>query len=205
MQGTSRPPTLAGGRRAWRARHGSKVGPALRLPFSFSFLPLLICTADRARAPPWVKSRNALAFYWCASATCDASGARGEFCRRRERTADATAARPMHAAPCSASLCVCLHHRSVTCSFQPATACDPLGARDQSSHRRGGEAMAAAYPGSSLEPVLGGTCDTPSRTPSCACRCVRLHHRAVVCSVQPATACDLSLFAFHAAGLRRGI
>ena len=93
MQGTSRPPTLAGGRRAWRARHGSKVGPALRLPFSFSFLPLLICTADRARAPPWVKSRNALAFYWCASATCDASGARGEFCRRRERTADATADR----------------------------------------------------------------------------------------------------------------
>ena len=114
--------------------------------------------------------------------------------------------RPMHAAPCSASLCVCLHHRSVTCSFQTATACDPSGAREQSSHRRGGKAMAAAaYPGTSLQPVLGGTCDTPSRTPSCACRCVRLHHRAVVCSVQPATACDLSLFAFHAAGLRRGI
>ena len=116
------------------------------------------------------------------------------------------AARPMHAAPGTASLCVCLHHRSVTCSFQTATTCDPSGAREQSSHRRGGKAMAAAaYPGTSLPPVLGGTCDTPSRTPSCACRCVRLHHRAVVCSVQPATACDLSLFAFHAAGLRRGI
>ena len=30
---------------------------------------------------------------------------------------------------CSASLCVCLHHRLVTCSFQPATACDRSGAR----------------------------------------------------------------------------
>ena len=29
---------------------------------------------------------------------------------------------------CSASLCVCLHHRLVTCSFQPATACDRSGA-----------------------------------------------------------------------------
>ena len=71
------------------------------------------CTAR----PPWVKSRKndrvfsslrkrknfeifstsqasyAFAFYWCASATCNASGARGEFCRRRERTADATADR----------------------------------------------------------------------------------------------------------------
>ena len=58
---------------------------------------------------------------------------------------------------CSASLCVCLHHRcSVACSFQPATACDRSGARDRSSHRRGGEAMAAAaYPGSRLQPVLG--------------------------------------------------
>ena len=29
--------------------------------------------------------------------------------------------RPMRAAPCSASLCVCLHHHSVTCSFQTAS------------------------------------------------------------------------------------
>ena len=33
------------------------------------------------------------AFYWCASATCDASGARGEFCRRRGWKTDVTAAR----------------------------------------------------------------------------------------------------------------
>ena len=39
-------------------------------------------------------SAYACAFCWFASATCDASGARGEFCRRRGRTADATAARP---------------------------------------------------------------------------------------------------------------
>ena len=54
---------------------------------------------------------------------------------------------------CSASLCVYLHHRLVTCSFQPATACDRSGARDRSSHRRGGKAMAAAaaaYPGTRL-------------------------------------------------------
>ena len=69
--------------------------------------------------------------------------------------AGATAARPMYPS-CSASLCVCLHHRLVTCSFQPATACDRSGARDCSSHRRGGEAMAAAaYSGSRLQPVLG--------------------------------------------------
>ena len=41
----------------------------------------------------------------------------------------------------------------VRCSFQPS------GARDKSSHRPGGEAMAAAaHPGSSLEAVLGA-CD----------------------------------------------
>ena len=69
--------------------------------------------------------------------------------------AGATAARPMYPS-CSASLCVCLHHRLVTCSFQPATACDRSGARDRSSHRRGGEAMAAAaYPGTRHQPVLG--------------------------------------------------
>ena len=57
---------------------------------------------------------------------------------------------------CSASLCVCLHHRLVTCSYQPATACDRWGARDRSSHRRGGEAMAAAaYPGTRHQPALG--------------------------------------------------
>ena len=45
---------------------------------------------------------------------------------------------------------------SVACSFQPATACDRSGARDRSSHRRGGEAMAAAaYPGTRHQPVLG--------------------------------------------------
>ena len=112
-------------------------------------------------------SAYACAFCWFASATCDASGARGGFCRRRERTADTTAARPMHAAPM-----LCLHHPSVTCSGRPATACDRSGARGQSSHRRGGEAMAAAaYPN---QPVLCDTCDTPSRTPCCACRCVCL-------------------------------
>ena len=98
-------------------------------------------------------SAYACAFCWFASATCDASGARGGFCRRRERTADTTAARPMHPAPCSAIaiLCVCLHQRvwQRTYSLQPATACDRSGARGQSCRRRGGKAMAAAatYPG----------------------------------------------------------
>ena len=68
---------------------------------------------------------------------------------------------------CSASLCVYLHHRLVTCSFQPATACDPSGARDQSCHRRGGEEVAAAVsPGTCLQPVLG-TCDAMHTSVSC--------------------------------------
>ena len=36
---------------------------------------------------------------------------------------------------CCAHLCVCLHHLSVTCSGQPATARDPSGARGKSSNR----------------------------------------------------------------------
>ena len=51
---------------------------------------------------------------------------------------------------------VLAHASACTSSFQPATACDRSGARDRSSHRRGGEAMAAAaYPGTRHQPVLG--------------------------------------------------
>ena len=79
---------------------------------------------------------------------------------------------------CCARLCVCLHHLLVTCSGQPVNTCDPSGARGQSSHRPGGEAMAAGAvsPGTSLQPVLRGTCDTPSHTLPCACRCVLYGH-----------------------------
>ena len=57
--------------------------------------------------------------------------------------------RPTPPTPCSARLCVCLHHRvwQRTYSLQPATACDRSVARGQSSHWRAGEVTAAAaYP-----------------------------------------------------------
>ena len=52
-------------------------------------------------------------------------GPRGGFIRPRGTTADTTAGLPMHPAPCSASLSVCLHYRNVhTASSQRPRAFD---------------------------------------------------------------------------------
>ena len=91
---------------------------------------------------------------------------------------------------CCARLCICLHHLLVTFSGQPATACDPSGARGQLSHRPGGEAMAAASPGTSLKPVLGtcnasgargAFCRRQERTTDAAAGCP-MHAPPMLCS-----------------------
>ena len=85
-RGSAGPPATSGGVLAVAAQ-----GAAL----------LLICTADRARLP-------VCAAVGCCTCSFQPSGARGEFCRRRERTADATAdrARCTHlAVPAYASAC----------------------------------------------------------------------------------------------------